>query len=775
MRRQWRAAALFFGLMAVYFGTFTGVPISDDERLLFDAARSFALDGTLALPNTFDLRAYVIPSGLDPVPTLNTEPLQAYLTAPLIQAARAVPGVGVVHAAWLFNAVVTALTGALLYLYGRALGYGERPALIVAAIFGVATIAWPYSQLYFREPLLTLFMVGAAWCAAQWRNAPPAPIWLIGAGIGLVGAALTKDAGIAVLPTLLVIGLPTLPRRVWRSMLPLVGIGLIGGIALIALRADLIAGILARPGLFRRAAEWIPVAVPAYLFSPGFSVWVYSPVLLASLIGAGRLVRWRRWREVSGPLLLLIAFAIGHPALHGEFWYGGLAWGPRFLMPITPFLCLWLLPLLEAHPPAAVAGEGLRRRSEVPFWLLTALSLAVQLIAVWLPPTRYAVFLEEQSRAAGTPIVAWREGVWDVRYHPIPALIGQIGRAPSALAWDVMGTPGIAVLCLATAGIAAYAAIRPRRRYALIAAVSVIGVIGIGLRVYYPDVRYGGDDPALREMLGKVAALPPGQAVILGSPVYRPFMLNYYKGTAPLYTLPVAQGETVDPVNPPYIVSAYNEEQTDPIFQVVLARLALRHPIWWVVWDYTPFTTTRLRVTERYLTRHYYPIDEPFGADTVRLVRYAAISAPPERVPPYPPIGIDADYGAARLIGADVPLDRPYAGGQAVPISLLWRFEGWPPGLDPLDYSVNVSLIGPNGATLAQRAGTPAGTFGRMTAWRPGQYIRDNHALIIPPSAPPGRYEIWVLVFDWRDGRSLPIRNRAAGETHTVIGTLDVK
>ena len=63
-----------------------------------------------------------------------------------------------------------------------------------------------------------------------------------------------------------------------------------------------------------------------------------------------------------------------------------------------------------------------------------------------------------------------------------------------------------------------------------------------------------------------------------------------------------------------------------------------------------------------------------------------------------------------------------------------------------------------------------------MTLWTQGGYYRDNHALELPASLPPGEYELWVLVYDWRDGKALALRNAssASGADHVVIAKIRV-
>lgn len=759
------ALSLFVSLAALYFAVFTGHPVSGDERLLFDMARSLTIDGTFELALSADQRPAFAVGLHEIMPSADVEPLQAYLSAPLVLVARALPEIGVMHTVWLFNLLVTALTGALLYAYGAQLGYAPRVAAFTALIFGLATIALPYAQMYFREPLLALCGLAAAYLTERWCAAPRRLAWLMGAFGAVFAAALTKQAGaiFVIAPLLGIISVLGRGRRGQSVLLISAALAL----SLVVVRWDSTLGRLLTPARLERAAQALPQALPAYLVSPGFSVWVFSPILLAGLIGAIHLWRTRRFRIAILPLAVLIGFAVGHPLLHSDYWYGGLGWGPRFLVPTTPFLCLWLLPMAEAF-----LGR-MPRVGKAIFALLLALSAAIQLVAISLPPTRYGSALAEASAREGRPIVAWREGVWELRYQPIAVAVQQIGSAPSAVAWDVLHVGGI-VLPLCALSLA-LALIGLRRRVAVwLSFVALIGTFYIGLRAVYLDPRYGGDDSELWAALRAIeSALREGDILLVNSDAYRPFIANYYKGDNPAYVIPTPDGETVDPDNPPWIVSANPEKRANPYFQSLFARLAERSRRWLFLTEYTPFTPKRHRVTEEFLARHYFPAEELFSASRARLLTFAPVGAPPMRLPPFPEYSTNAPFGVATAIGFDLPLGRRYRAGDFLPISLVWRAEGFPPDLDPLDYSVNLSLIDRQGFTVAQRVAQPRGTFGGFTTWQAGGLYRDHHALQLPADLPAGTYELWLLLTDWRDGSALPLRD-GSGD-HAVLLAIEIE
>src|SRR5260221_3319302 len=158
-QRLARAAGLFGLLVAIYFLTYSGEPLSDDEVLIFDASHSLLGSRGIELAYTNVLRPYASQPNFAPVINLDTDPLQAYAALPLLWLARNLPRIGLMQAAWTLNIFVTALTAVVLFYYGLALGYRERIALITALLFGLATYAWVYSKLFFREPLFTLLIL----------------------------------------------------------------------------------------------------------------------------------------------------------------------------------------------------------------------------------------------------------------------------------------------------------------------------------------------------------------------------------------------------------------------------------------------------------------------------------------------------------------------------------------------------------------------------------------------------------------------------------------
>jgi hypothetical protein len=288
----------------------------------------------------------------------------------------------------------------------------------------------------------------------------------------------------------------------------------------------------------------------------------------------------------------------------------------------------------------------------------------------------------------------------------------------------------------------------------------------------------GGNNPTLRQVIATLDAnLQPGDAVLLDSATYRQFFFNEYRGSAPLYVLPNPKGEMLSPGVAPEVTTIYPDEAVNPYLTIMLPRLATQAKRWWYLTEFTPFTVNRTRSTEHYLARHFFPASTAVDLPDARLQLYAPIEAPADRVPPYPRYRTDLTIGPTTLLGYDLPRGMIFRAGDAVPISLLWQFNGWSAQTPPLNYSVNVSIVGADGVTRAQRSGTAAGTFGDMLSWQAGGLYRDNHALYLPADTPRGQYEVWVLLVDWRDGHRLPISTRdgAARGDYAVLFTVTVE
>jgi hypothetical protein len=124
----------------------------------------------------------------------------------------------------------------------------------------------------------------------------------------------------------------------------------------------------------------------ALLFSSGKSVFLYAPLLVASVYGVPSL--WRSQRRDLWLLAIPCLFLLLTAAKWWD-WSGDWGWGPRLLTPVIPLGCI----------PALVALErrGIPRNA---FVLLAAAGFAVQALSVIVSTTLYLQQMQPRNVAA---------------------------------------------------------------------------------------------------------------------------------------------------------------------------------------------------------------------------------------------------------------------------------------------------------------------------------------------------------------------------------------
>lgn len=440
--------AAFLLLLALYLLTASGHLYSPDEEAMYYVTRAIATRADVAIEDG-DLVPMPLREGRDgrrvsPYGILSSLAALPFFALGALLAAGAPVEVYEYLTRFgvsLLNTPVTAATGAVMFTFVVALGYGRRAAWLAAAAFGVASLAWPYARTFFSEPLTGLLLLCAveqAYAARVRRDRRA--LLLSGMATGLLIA--TRIAAAIALPFLaLYVGmaawshlsshqngaytgtgkrLRTVAERVglWSSGL-VPGVALVVGYNLARFGTPLASGYSDEASAFTTP---LLTGLAGLLLSPGKSLFLYAPVALLALAGAPLL--WRRWRLETS---LLLSLVIAHMFLYARWhaWDGGGVWGPRLLLPIVPLLAVLAAPVFER----ATAGRSVVTRLVVgvslTFGTINALAGVLVNPAIYLNmgiPRRLIYF-----DVAHSPLLAhWRIAAerWQARYGVGQCILG---------------------------------------------------------------------------------------------------------------------------------------------------------------------------------------------------------------------------------------------------------------------------------------------------------------------------------------------------------------
>ena len=760
--------AVFGLLFAIYFFTASLRFETGDELFMYDTAVGFSRRGSVMRSMTADMdwpgETYV-------------EPAQPVLAVPLIWLADKSDRIGNAHAALLFNPLVTAATAVVLLLYVRRLGYGAHAAVFTALLFGLTTIAWPYTKTFHREPLCALGLLVAAYGLLRWRQSWAEPgtavlPWLALAFVGAAVSVLAKEAGLIALPLLMLI--PVLGRRFMpRSRRQLAGTGLLALVLFVAAVGGLYyyMRVLGAGGprfdVFGRIGQAIAnrglllEGLSGLLLSPGKGVFWYSPVLLLALLGpwyAGA-----RRLDVGWPLLLLLAFSVVYALVRGQIWYGGTNWGARYLVPVTPFLMLGAAPLIER----ALRPDAIFLRLGIIVVALTG--LAVQVPAVAINLLEYYRVLE----STGIPGAPWTVAIWTPYYS---AILGNwrmlLAGAPLDFAWARALAAGadwqLAALLIAAAVLFGALLRRALRKPAgfveLTGWSSGIGVAllvlsFVSLRRLYPDQRYRGDSVLLQAMR---SALESGSAnsdsaVFLNNRTYFDFLLNYFKGRAVWYTLELNPMELVSP-------GAQRPAATTDPFDILnidawtpVDFFGRQHVQLFLLMESGPYTPNVTRALEWAMNTDMHRVRALEFSNEVRLLEFSTSKAPARAAPP--------EFALEYRMGNSVVLrgyDAKPPAGLVTPGSILNVSTQWQAGESvPAALAIGTYLMNPQGGIAFQDDSVPVGGFWPSADWQAGAVVRHNVAFVLPNDLPPGHYEVWCIVYSQQDGSRMEVTDAA--------------
>ena len=401
------ALAIFALLLALYTLTFCGLPDNPDAEVEFQTARSLFHTHSMALGNTPEAAA-IIAANFDIAPGVGPRAGRWYAWFGIGQALTALPfyAVGELFEAlfpdvearhaqtqaygaarseywqhlWVGwrNSLFGAASAAWLVFVARRLGASRRSALLAALLYGTTTFAWPQARSTLSDVQATLCLLVAfeRWLAYRGNPCERTSV-LACAGAALAATVLTR---VALAPAALCVAIAVASSLIARRARPRAWCAFLApltlGAALFALTNQLRFGSVFETGYGTALAEGTFFSYPPHLglagllLSPGKGLLWMAPLLLLAPLAwsAARAPAARAWVMLSAA----VALAVALPVAFTQTWHGAWTFGPRYLLPLLPFL--W--------PAVALALDRIRAQRS---WSLCAGALALAGLATTLP------------------------------------------------------------------------------------------------------------------------------------------------------------------------------------------------------------------------------------------------------------------------------------------------------------------------------------------------------------------------------------------------------
>ena len=258
----------------------------------------------------------------------------------------------------------TALSVTTFFSVAKTYAYSIRTCLILTFLFGISTMMWAYSQTSLNAvPVVFFLLVGFLF----YRKFRITNLYfnLICAGIFFGISFLTRnDIVLMIIPFFIFLSIlslknnsklktffsfiiPTFSSYLIHKLIDFVRVGITGNPSTLeALPKDIAAASSSNPWLLQ---------IFGILFSPGAGLFIYSPILFACFVGFFDFFKKNKFDSllmISIISTFVIFFSVGN------YWHGYNGWGPRYLVPIIPFL---ILPL----------GASIEKRTNIFFKLST--------------------------------------------------------------------------------------------------------------------------------------------------------------------------------------------------------------------------------------------------------------------------------------------------------------------------------------------------------------------------------------------------------------------
>jgi hypothetical protein len=247
--------------------------------------------------------------------------------------------------------IPSAVLGVLIFRFLRCLNLQVGWAVVVALIYGLATNAFPYSGAFFSHQLVAFLLFAAFYLAFRMKVGGLHPAWSILTGFMLGFALISEYPTFLIALAIFLYTVLSLPNKRWIGAF--IAGGVPPGIMLmiynwLIFRTPLPVGYrYSELYVEQHSVGFISLTYPkldalwGITFSSYRGLFFVSPVLLLAVLG---LILWLKWGKFRKEALVCTwaAFIFILFNASSVMWQGGHSIGPRYLLPMLPFLVIGL-------------------------------------------------------------------------------------------------------------------------------------------------------------------------------------------------------------------------------------------------------------------------------------------------------------------------------------------------------------------------------------------------------------------------------------------------
>ncbi len=304
------------------------------------------------------------------------------ITSPDVLQANLRQGMALAFISLFASAIPSAILGMVVFLMAARFARKDSYAFILALAYGLGTMAFPYSSVLYQHQLSSFgtFVGFFLLWRVIYEKADLRWLWVVGFLFSFV--VITEYPLVPMLAIIFIWAAWKMPNRMALYRLILAGIPL----GLVFMAYNYIAFHSPIPVGYQYSTNWqnehdigfMSLTIPSLdniyglTFSPIRGIFLLSPFLLLAFWGFYYMWQERKDLHDVTIVFVLVVFAFFFYNSSSAMWWGGFTVGPRYLVPMLPFLCL---------PIIFVLNHLLEKR-----WgqVLTFVLVALSVFSVWV-------------------------------------------------------------------------------------------------------------------------------------------------------------------------------------------------------------------------------------------------------------------------------------------------------------------------------------------------------------------------------------------------------